>query len=751
MADSGNGIGTPDGGQGTPDGVQGTPDGVQGTPDGVQGTPDGGQGTPDGVQGTPDGVQGTPDGVQGTPDGVQGTPDGVQGTPDGGQGTAGNIPIATVLPGFISYEVRVCGVYATYSRNTFVKDGKVCHDSVYLGKVIDKDKGIFFSRKRGEFTFSLANGFGEVSSQDALRTQHIPAKMVYDFGDVWLIDQVLQQTGLDRVIETLFPDEIEARDALKTLVAYKLIKDGPSRFVEFWYPKTYASVLYPDANVPSPRISGFLARLGTDEKYARFFESYLGIAIKKDDITRQISFVALIDSVGFRNDIKTFLTAVNNHGGLVSKELRIIFVVDKNSKLPLYFRICIGNIIDNSLLINTVNLLAAHDLDLDLIIMDAGFSARDNISQLCAANIPFLTRMPQNRKEYKQLIKEHGPTLDQPLNSVTYNGRSLYIKPVPITVDGHSLFAYIILDLHQAYLDEHDAIQKYAHAEDKEKKISEAKANAGNFVLLSSNEYPIDEIVELYYTRQNAEQFFDIIKNFAGGLPLRGHSEETIRGIILVTFIASVVYSTLSHKLRESKFSANAALVIMGYLRLTVYDHVKILEELTKEQKDILRHLGLDIPFEVESGTKLHKKNSLLAGLKPVRRGRGRPAGRKSIPKAELPRGIAPGVDRSRRKGRPKGSKNRPKVFPPGGIAIGGPILGSQDPCDHVPQGSTFHYPKPASEVLRKRGRPKGSKNKPKTGQPVGNASVGYGSHIGVGRGRGRPRGSKNRPKAAVP
>jgi transposase len=121
------------------------------------------------------------------------------------------------------------------------------------------------------------------------------------------------------------------------------------------------------------------------------------------------------------NDVHTFLTAPNNHDGVTSNEIRLIYVVDKITKLPIYFRYVSGNIIDNSTLITTINSLYAHDINVELIIMDAVFSSKNNILELLSTGISFITRMCRNKKEYKDLIDTHGSDLKQENNVVIYN------------------------------------------------------------------------------------------------------------------------------------------------------------------------------------------------------------------------------------------------------------------------------------------------------------------------------------------
>jgi transposase len=115
----------------------------------------------------------------------------------------------------------------------------------------------------------------------------------------------------------------------------------------------------------------------------------------------------LIVSTRVPNEINTYLTRINKHNGEINNELQLIYVIDKNTKLPIYFRIVAGNIIDNTSLINTINTLNSFNINIKFLLVDAGYSSAQNILQLIETNIPFLTRMSQNRVEYKALIKNY--------------------------------------------------------------------------------------------------------------------------------------------------------------------------------------------------------------------------------------------------------------------------------------------------------------------------------------------------------
>ena len=54
--------------------------------------------------------------------------------------------------------------------------------------------------------------------------------------------------------------------------------------------------------------------------------------------------------------------------------------------------------------------------------------------------------------------------------------------------------------------------------------------------------------------RQEIEQVFDLGKNYASILPLSVQTEETFRGHMVLTFIATIVAKLLSDRLKETKY-----------------------------------------------------------------------------------------------------------------------------------------------------------------------------------------------------
>jgi len=195
------------------------------------------------------------------------------------------------------------------------KDGKKINNPIYLGKVIDLEKGIFFNRKRGFFRYTLDSGF-EACDFDKSESGLSLSEEAYilDFGSAYLLWRVLQMMGFLDILRELCP---KRADSLIALLFYRIQEHGGYNMASEWLEGSYAKVLFPKAQLTSQRVSDLLKELGTEAVFRRFFTSYLKAEIPKD---RKVGI--LIDSTGLPNSIDNYLTAVNNHNGVISNETR---------------------------------------------------------------------------------------------------------------------------------------------------------------------------------------------------------------------------------------------------------------------------------------------------------------------------------------------------------------------------------------------------------------------------------------------
>jgi hypothetical protein len=163
--------------------------------------------------------------------------------------------------------------------------------------------------------------------------------LVFDFGDAWLFDELITQTGIKCIFQKVLPKE---SDTLLAIIAFKILDTNANCYAERWYNTSLARFLYPNGKVDSPRISEFLDRLGTIESKHAFFDHYVPFFKKLPDVSENV----LIDSTGLQTDSHFDGVKLSNHNGVISRESRLIYVVERNTGLPVYFRSVPGNIVD---------------------------------------------------------------------------------------------------------------------------------------------------------------------------------------------------------------------------------------------------------------------------------------------------------------------------------------------------------------------------------------------------------------------
>ncbi len=196
------------------------------------------------------------------------------------------------------------------------KEKKSRQHSKYLGIVVDKETKIFKKKEK---------------------KQHEEEKLILDFGD--------------------------KTEYLLALIYYRLCYPSAMMYAKTWYQGSYARIISKDIDLSSQRISDFLKAIGEEHLQREYFKNHTSLLAKTNE-------GIIIDATSMPNQIHfPFNTWGYNDGG-IDKQIRFLFVIDKKSSLPLYFRYLPGNIVDVSSLTTTIEELekligfAKDDLDL---------------------------------------------------------------------------------------------------------------------------------------------------------------------------------------------------------------------------------------------------------------------------------------------------------------------------------------------------------------------------------------------------
>ena len=380
------------------------------------------------------------------------------------------------------------------------------------------------------------------------------------------------------------------------MVHFKVLESYANNYANNWWEGSYIKLLFPNANLASQRLSEFLKELGDEENQRRFFHKYLQYKCKNSKHK-----AVLVDSTGLPNNIHFPLTAINTHGGDTNSEARLILVVDRTDKMPLFFRYAAGNIVDVTTLSKTITELSQYGVETKMAIVDAGYYSDNNVKALYGNSIAFLTRLTPNRKLYKELVSNHIDSLQKSEYILKYQQRLVHIKRVPVRLfEQYDAHAFVAIDMSRRY----DETTKYLKdaIEDKltPEVMDEELKKKGVFILLSSEDVETKDILPMYYTRQAIEQIFDVDKNNVDLLPLRVHSEQAFRGHLMLTFLASIAYLSFSYFVQEHhkkvKLNATGVFSAARNLKCKVYDNCVLVKEPNKTVSEIAKALGISIP-----------------------------------------------------------------------------------------------------------------------------------------------------------
>ena len=444
--------------------------------------------------------------------------------------------------------------YAKIPASSYRENGRVKkrQDGLYLGRVIDEENHIFYSSERGVFSYDPeTNTFQSIEDDCAIslpEDARKKPKICLDFGDAYLVHELIHAWGYDEVINAL---PYRNKDTLYAMVQYYILKDQANEYANLWYEGSIAQLLYPNANLSSQRVSDFLNSLGKREAVEQFFDAH--IRWVKEHVCSDPAI--LIDSTGMPNNIHFPLTAISNHNGKISREVRMTTMIQRDSGCPLMFRLTAGNINDMSTITRSVHELSMHGVDTDFVLIDAGYFTEPNIEELYHTGIEFLTRLPErNRSLYKTILAQGKDQLIQRKNLVRYNGRAVYILRLPCFIGKekkHEAYAYLGYDVDRASDESHKAVKKLADRKLSDEQFQKILDSAGLFVIVSSLPFSSDEILPVYYLRQTIEQYFDISKGSAKLTPLRIHSEQALYGHLVLSMIAATIHVRIMNTLKK--------------------------------------------------------------------------------------------------------------------------------------------------------------------------------------------------------
>lgn len=425
-----------------------------------------------------------------------------------------------------------------------------------LGLVIDKEANIFYKNEEGFYCFNPEDqsmvdippeSLPVFLQKTDLRRRNKP--VIVMFGGSYFLDALMKGIGYDHILRKI---KYQNYDRLFSMVQYYLLNHGAASGAETWYEFNFTKFLYPKANLSSQRISDFYVAIGDDENRRNYLLAHIKYLLKSTNEELCI----LIDSTGVPNKCRIPYTRVSNHEGDVEIEFRVIVVVQKSTGLPVYYEMIPGNVVDVSTVINIMEKLKQYGYKVDYALGDAAYSAPSNMERLILSGVDFLTRLNPTYDQFDQVIHQHFHELDNRGNDILYHGRVVTIVKTEAVIatdqetgEIKTGYLYLCRD-HNTWHSKSTHYMNSKHAKGKTPaEIQDECAKYGVFALVSTKDLPRHIVLDEYYMRQSVEQFFDYAKNYGNYLPARNHNEKTLKGHLLVGFVATFFLVLIKNRL----------------------------------------------------------------------------------------------------------------------------------------------------------------------------------------------------------
>lgn len=485
---------------------------------------------------------------------------------------------------YLGYDIKNGVKYARICSSR--REGKkVISTQKNLGKVLDEKRGIYQNRERGIFTYDITSDtYGTVDPSFVLELAGKGAKekLILDFGDSYFLDAFIRKSGLEPSIMAL---GYENSDTLKAMVHYYVLYNSNTCYAVPWWDGNYARILYPDADLDSRRINDMLFSIGDEGIYRKFFKEYSKLLAKREEGTDII-----IDSTGCHGSINAPLADIG-------AEMRLIYVLQQETALSLYMCYAPENVVDVSTLTNTIHELQANSIQVKFAILDTAYLTDGSVEELFENKVSFISELKEESQLYKDVLSKHLSTLEAKENLVSYNSKYLYIKRVECEIgEGHKAYAYLCQDLvmgeteHAKLFDEVEKVLMHGQ------EVFESMGDHGIFVLISSRPIETEKVLGIYYTQ---EQVYNLSKNCTSKFPFGVQSEQTLRGHLLLSFIATAITKMIEIEIKGSSVSLIDIFGILRNQKCLVFDDYVEPQTSVQRANDIYKVMKLQVPHRI--------------------------------------------------------------------------------------------------------------------------------------------------------
>ena len=280
----------------------------------------------------------------------------------------------------------------------------------------------------------------------------------------------------------------------------------------------------------------------------------------------------------------------------LNPQVRLLYIFDKESYLPVFYRMIPGNIVDRSALVQTITECGSKNC---IVICDKGFYSKTNLSFMMEKKIQFIIPLQSNTtmipKDFETNQDDHKYD-----GRFVYHKRLIWYKKLQSGVKGN--FIYIYRDDQKKNLAEiiFTEKEKACYGEDENQDFF-SDCRRGMFAYSSNIDESCEQIYRRYKERWDIEQCFDYLKNSVSiGAPYKRTNEE-LQAWAFVNHISLLYFYGTVKALRNNGITdvTPEEIINIGKNIYKVRDNLHFgedrISEITDSDKKLLESIGVDL------------------------------------------------------------------------------------------------------------------------------------------------------------
>ena len=493
-----------------------------------------------------------------------------------------------------------------YSKQT----KRTTHHYETVGKAYEKDGPIEFGAK--------------FMAVQKAQSDVVSAKSVTLVGEKLVLDKMSATTNLLKTLVRSFGKD--KADMIFNLACYLICTGDALSNSSTWQEERGLKVL------SAPRISELLPDL-SEENCSGFFKNWTSLNARNRTLCYDITSVST-----YARDMSMAEFGYNRDHEKWLKQINLAMLTDKESHIPLAFRIVNGSLGDVQTLKDTIRDLSMYGATPYGMVMDRGFWSAEKLQLLTDAGIKYMIPVPNSVSWAKKLIikfrsevftcdphKEsdgsytYGYTIYDPLKTGRRIWAHVFYSPV-VEADHKQRFVEKYMtcrkelqdgtpdEKHQNFYDEYFTISTKGrggkpHVQEKSPLADILKEmNPGYWVLYTDLEKDAFTALEDYRDRNFIEAGFDDLKGSTDAKRLRVHYDKSVYGRIFIQFCAQILRTQLRAGIacfdqETRKYAASPDALLR---RVRMYSHVSYKGRYksqfttpTKGQRLIFKALGI--------------------------------------------------------------------------------------------------------------------------------------------------------------